>query len=71
MVLNVFYSTLSLESLTATRSWRALLPTMRLESASALEARFLLRMIPNVDAPTILDGLRAFQLTALCATSSY
>jgi len=54
----------------ATTSWRALLPTQTLQSASALEARFLLRMT-NVDALTILDGLRALQLTALSATSSY
>ena len=58
MVLNVFYSTLSLESfhnlgsvrtvwdslmaqmtaLTAAPSWRALLPTQTLQSASALKA---------------------------------
>merc|ERR1719421_2162433 len=44
----------------ATTSWRALIPTQRLESASALKARIPVGTVQNVNAGgTILDCLRA------------
>merc|ERR1719421_1606240 len=44
----------------ATTSWRALIPTQRLESASAPKARIPVRTVQNVNAGgTILDCLRA------------
>merc|ERR1719443_1463170 len=50
----------------ATTSWRALLPTQTLQSASALITRFLVLTVPNVNAPTVRDWLMA-QMTALTA----
>merc|ERR1712196_676845 len=44
----------------APKSWRALIPTQRLESASALKARIPVWTVKNVNAGgTILDCLRA------------
>merc|ERR1719387_1913662 len=54
----------------ATTSWRALLPTQTLQSASALITRFLVLTVPNVNAPTVRDWLMA-QMTALIAAPSW
>merc|ERR1719387_2164801 len=53
-------------ALSAAPSWRALLPTQTLQSASALITRFPVLTVPNVNAPTVRDWLMA-QMTALTA----
>merc|ERR1712070_396027 len=57
-------------ALSAAPSWRALLPTQTLQSASALITRFLVLTVPNVNAPTVRDWLMA-QMTALTAAPSW